>query len=36
MGLFSTAAVEKTVENFDFVWKKNSKKKFSTFPQGTY
>jgi hypothetical protein len=34
--LFSTRAVENTVENFIFVWKKNSKKKFSTFPQATY
>jgi hypothetical protein len=34
--LFSTAAVENAVENFVFVWKKDSKKKFSTFPQATY
>jgi hypothetical protein len=33
MELFSTAAVENAVEKFAFVWKKNSKKKFSTFPQ---
>ncbi len=31
--LFSTGVVEIAVENFVFVWKKNSKKKFSTFPQ---
>jgi hypothetical protein len=36
MELFSTAAVENAVEKFAFVWKKNSKKKFSTFPQATY
>jgi hypothetical protein len=29
-------AVENAVEKFAFVWKKNSKKKFSTFPQATY
>jgi hypothetical protein len=36
LGLFSTAAVENAVEIFGFVWKKVSKEKFSTFPQGTY
>jgi hypothetical protein len=34
--LFSTTAVENAVEIFSFMWKKVSKEKFSTFPQGTY
>jgi hypothetical protein len=34
--LFSTAPVENAVEIFSFVWKKVSKEKFSTFPQGTF
>jgi hypothetical protein len=28
--------VENAVEIFSFMWKKLSKEKFSTFPQGTY
>jgi hypothetical protein len=34
--LFSTTPVENAVDNFSFVWKKVSKEKFSTFPQGTF